>query len=1200
MAANREFTRYATDLQAYSLRLKRLFGSLGSLGESGIRVSRKHHISVSLRAASADGAMQGDEEGSGNGSTASGVPEDKLLEEWLREERNAPEHRPLLIVGPLGSGKSVIMESFAFRMAGQLEDWAQTANPSGLPLVPLPIRLRSLRYGDGELEHFRGFICRSQRILSPSDQAGLLSDSLLESLLDAGAVVCLFDGLDELPDATDLGDIRRGVLQAAAVVSRGFFVMASRPGCGAESWFGTDRQHTIQPLDEAVALDFIRTRLGAESAAWDSATGAYDCYPARVRETLSRPLFLAAWCESILEHPGKVPLDQRGIMLELYLQCFDHRRAALRLTRDERLSARHLLGALLKVFADSDFGARGDDEVRAALDRESGFNATEASRAFDIAMAMGLLVRVGRAAYFTPNTGPTEYLIAWYIVERLRGGGDGPAHFIHTFQRWVWLPGLNGLLETLAVLLSEEPELDGWLSAMIEWLTRASAHDGVLEDALRPFATLGLRLATASQHVSGTRQAFYKHWCDALVPPVEMSGPHEWFVPLDYGHWVMELVPDGVPGSVAESLLQEALSRLLASPEDYWGCRRWEVVIRVIARSVRPNDAAELVARWSQVVDQTGNGKYYWHTAAAEVCCQIPSSRALTSLRHLLHLFSDDENVNGKPAIIGAVARRVPLEAAGEEWLRLWAIRDGLPPGKARHLLAIACVRLSERLDADVVPQVVERFAWSCTADAEFREVWPIAAGLTAACVDPARCFIQIKQWLNHLMGACDRWERAAWLSAITEGAARVESEDAPQLVRLLLEASEACSDQSESSKLAGAAELAAANVPPHGAEELLTRWVQCWRGASKSQLDWRHVLSSAVKRLPTDRCRAVIEWLLRERVKETCCNELADLAMVIAEAAQCAAPEDASSLLERFVELKENASSDFMVSIWSMAAEHAVGRMGPADAALWMDRCLHRSGSDKAEAEAHWLIPALVKRVSDADADGLIRGWTAHVQRQKDRSVWLDALRAALLRDRWPSEARLCRQLLAAGLPEEAVAVASRSGSVALIRPGGRAGTPEEVGVAMLEVRARRDPTLLFDPTGVAAPELVRAALGTEAVVLPAGADSKRVAPPPTGELNTICVDGPQTMASPRRILKARELRILEYVAVAEQRQLDAPTQDAIGAHIHRSSDAARLVCLALERECGFIHRPDGARSGYRLTDAGRAFLRGRTRASE
>jgi DNA-binding transcriptional regulator PaaX len=46
------------------------------------------------------------------------------------------------------------------------------------------------------------------------------------------------------------------------------------------------------------------------------------------------------------------------------------------------------------------------------------------------------------------------------------------------------------------------------------------------------------------------------------------------------------------------------------------------------------------------------------------------------------------------------------------------------------------------------------------------------------------------------------------------------------------------------------------------------------------------------------------------------------------------------------------------------------------------------------------------------------------------------------------------------------------------------------------------------------------------------------------------------------------------------------------VGAKLGLSDDIARAACVRLEKDFDLIHRPDGGRSGYRLTAAGKAIL--------
>ncbi len=397
MPGDGDFRRHADALRDYAQRLRRLFGSLGRLSDSGVAVSRAHHVSMNLRLIPQTGRLAGEQarwESRPNTDTAASFSrEEELVEQWCEAQRTAPQPRPLLIVAPLGSGKSVLLETIAYKLGRLLESWAEEPSGASPPLVPMPVRLRALRFAHDEVDRFHGFLTRSQHVLSPADRSGTLSDTLFRQLLDAGALLCLFDGLDELPDLSEQGNIRRKVIDSAWVATRGFFVVTSRPICGDESALRDCIKHEIQPLDDVDVRNLIR-HVAPSADLRHPAIGAYESCSTGVRSLLARPLFLTAWC--------RCPTALRtygGVMAELYSQCFDHRRAGLHLVQGDPITVRPQLGALLKVFADGAFATRTHDDLSDCVHREPGFSG-DIRQLLHIATATDLLTRVGQSAYF--------------------------------------------------------------------------------------------------------------------------------------------------------------------------------------------------------------------------------------------------------------------------------------------------------------------------------------------------------------------------------------------------------------------------------------------------------------------------------------------------------------------------------------------------------------------------------------------------------------------------------------------------------------------------------------------------------------------------------------------------------------------------------------------------------------------------------
>jgi hypothetical protein len=176
--------------------------------------------------------------------------------------------------------------------------------------------------------------------------------------------------------------------------------------------------------------------------------------------------------------------------------------------------------------------------------------------------------------------------------------------------------------------------------------------------------------------------------------------------------------------------------------------------------------------------------------------------------------------------------------------------------------------------------------------------------------------------------------------------------------------------------------------------------------------------------------------------------------------------------------------------------------------------------------------------------------------------------------------DAAYCRTLWLAGFHDEAWELAKRSGAVAVV--GSRT---ESVNRSEVEIRDRHDHALLMDGELAHCLPVVQA--------LASGRpwrSTHNELRTPQGAGSTSAVDHPS--GTEVLHLRHREKLVLKLVADLEEQDDDPPTQLEVGAKLGLSDDIARAACVRLEKDFDLIHRPDGGRSGYRLTAAGKAIL--------
>ena len=475
--------QYATGLRDW------LSADLSRLSDTGIRLEKAERLTLMVQEVDLQKERQGSWRSESQaavpfycvdqGSIAPPVQDWKLLNKWI-----ANGSGPLLLLAPFGSGKSILLAVFTCQLAQAVVDWCDGQGKGIMPLVPLSVRLRAWRWRAEE--RFCDYLCRRSQDAIDLDRKALLTEHQVERLANAGQLLPLYDGFDELADDAS---VRKAASNAMERFTKRF-LLSARPGHGAEDIFRTSdpsQQHTLRELTVPDAEMFIRQRLKiSEGHDQHPAMVAYRRAQPYINELFRRPLFLVAWCVSYEATPDHPAVTISELMDVVLVQVFGTRAfqdipgLAAKRAADVRM-LRHELGAVLAVYAEEGFGAicypsklddnfiRGDEKI----------SSIAASGWRELAVRAGLLITAGNTSYVI-KTPIVEYLIGSYYAWIVRPSEDvdgSPEYrrrqlcFVGKFRRGFWWREFDDIWQyTFDQLWRGKPAEVDMAEAMVQWM----------------------------------------------------------------------------------------------------------------------------------------------------------------------------------------------------------------------------------------------------------------------------------------------------------------------------------------------------------------------------------------------------------------------------------------------------------------------------------------------------------------------------------------------------------------------------------------------------------------------------------------------------------------------------------------------------------------------------------------------------------
>lgn len=927
-------------LLAYANRLQRIFTNMGSFSDA-VPLSREtFHAPLHLQQCDPKREQQSYWPGS-SGHPADrdasrqlvpAVDESKFLLQWLSR---SPQ--PLVILAPFGSGKSVVLESFALAMALKL----QADPPGSIPLfVPLPVRLRAWRWYGSEdsFEPFRDFLHRSQKVLAPDDEDGLLTSEQIRLLMQNKLLVPLLDGLDELPDRYTGGrtrDPRRTAVQSIKSLFVGsHFAIASRPGFGAEHEFQPDYIHTLRELTQTEIDRFVGARFGTQPAAKKTkALKAYHTLQPALAQILRRPLFLTSWCARAQDVPEAPPGTLHALMDELLLRTFDPiRLAEPTLTKETLYDARAAFAEVLLHFVDSDHAhIYSYNDLRQAmpahvLDSRPAAT-TDAIRWLEKA---GLLEPVGIDGYRASKTPLLEYLIGSHLVTLAMSDTRAQRRVLELFRKWVWRPHLHDTLDFMFDALWKKGEQGrAFASSLLQWLMAAAQGDVVYhsagpevpdgqpypqDDLVRPLAISAVRwYARDTRYSDAARDA-----ARALTPSLAYAASHGVMLyhlallPILFSN---ALLTDVVAAMIAN---YPGLSMSLEATDDL----KWLELIKAVARRVPESSAEQCVHEWLSIRikdEDTVPGEDAWRQA--EAWCMA----------------------------IGAAASCVP-EVDAARLVRQWiAAYESSRPAIGRSLLSLvglpraiegAATRVHEDNAADLVEELIATFS-------NRKNGFP--AGVHEAIYAAARCVCEddaprvVQGWVMRYKDAEDgSTEQSGWSAGVSGAASRVNEGVAAAMVRLAL------------------SQQAKHNVRP------------------QEKLAWRKVCVAAAERVDGFQAPLIVAELIAVGCKRNIDDGAwSDLLFAVGSAAGRVDQHRVADVLEEWAtKCNKGARESRARKAWEDAIWNAAGEVAEADAVKLVSKLFCAASRCRSEDDGMWLsaIVEVAGRVCEDDAFQLMQ----------------------------------------------------------------------------------------------------------------------------------------------------------------------------------------------------------------------------------
>jgi hypothetical protein len=1005
-------------VQQYAANLCEALAKLGVISATDGQTPRSMYLAATLRAIDQPAAIdrspsqRGDDPDSNTGQRRhdhplTPLPEDRVLDDWLHNGMDGP----LLIVAPAGSGKSCLLESFAYRLATELRDDNKWTDSDGPP-VPIPILIPLHRALAKELS-VRDFVYQAEsdllrHVLPKRDS--VLSPAILDSLIEKRQIAFLVDGFDEIPVKGDNLAVQIAALQA--------FVLTSRPGHG-EYWVIRDvQQHrTLQELTSTQAREYVRGHF-AECSHIDAGRAVRlfnESWRQPIGRILSRPLFLKAWCESLDETDAtKSPQSAADLARQLLRMSLKWRGLS---------DVGECSDALLDRFIDW-FGHIGlcffhdlfDGQPHRSLFSErllatpSDLPPSLAKIDFKaLALQSGLFIHLDRSGrYIVPRTPLVEYIIGTFLADDAVRNPKSPGLLVEFFGRWIWQPGLHDILDyTFDALWHRNQK---WAHALLEWAVTVGRHDPsrssplfppANDDLLRPLVVAALQWYSL-QIVTDDTDAV-----PAQRAAQDAAASHATLV----RYHVMDFLEGLILHKSVWRYLVQGLAIQDALATDWWTQFHWPHKTGSAVVQVREDDAADVVHQFIvRLAEAPIREKRCWSAAIRGVAGRISEASAAKIVDRWIakHNEAADEAVRDTlREAVEAAAKRICSDDASR-FIHRWLKQCTMPASAAtpREAWYTAITNAAERVREDDATTVVNALIQASPKPCKDASgvTWDCAYAITRAAsrVGETEALDLLDQWLTNCADAQDKAITRLWSLAVDGVVKRFTTDAAARGIRRLLAHCKAKNGLDSNSLwlIRQVVEKLKADDAPDIVVDLIGEYNSPTDKDLKEK--WDRTIRDAAERIMADDAAKVIEqWITARRYAG---NEATRLAWVMAiRATASRIPIDsASTIICRWIEYHDNPQDGVTPIAWLLAIQGAAIRIPPGDAAGFTQRfCDKYRAANDAVARQLWqsALTNAAARIQSDKAFEIVQSLIPCQDAEKDterKDYWWDCIKTA------------------------------------------------------------------------------------------------------------------------------------------------------------------------------------------------------------